>query len=148
VALVAPQSETKNPLPVGRYLTTIRPERRSDFNDWLTLYGPRGFVVVIARTPLDDLEHITFDVARADVVIWWPNLFGPAMNLTNAPRVVVPNDDRVQKSLEKPVEVVKEGIKAAETGLDILGQAAPLLIALGVLYFLSNPPKGIRHAMF
>ena len=149
MALVAPTKETRNPLPVGRYLVSLEPERVPDFADWMALYVPRGMVKEVSRYDEPawfgrSTEHVTFEVLQPGVALWWAVLFGPPLNLTDAPRVAVPSVDRTQRALERPVKVVQQ---AAEAIPALVDSVAPWIV-VGVALYLYSQLKGTRHAMF
>jgi hypothetical protein len=130
---------------VGRYLIALDPERAEDFTDWASIYFPQQAVTLIAAVPHDGKVHFTFDVTKPDVVVWWANIFGLPSNLTDAPRVVAPSVDRVQRAIEKPIEAVRTAADATAAAVTSLGP----LITVGLLLLLYlETTKGRRHELF
>lgn len=151
MALVEPKRATANPLPVGRYFIVLNPDRVDDFNDWAALYAPKKLVTVLAQHAApsffggSDLQ-VTFEVHKPDVAFWWANVFaGMPFDLSNAPRVVAPSVDNVQRALERPIEAASSAASAAASAATSLGP----LITVGLLLFLYLEfEKGRRHGLF
>lgn len=141
MALVAPKPETRNPLPPGRFIVTLAPERVEDFTDWAAIYFPMQLVTLISAVPHDGKVHATFEVNAPDKVVWWSNLFGLPSNLTDAPRVVAPSVDRAQRAIEKPIETVQNAVEAVDWG------SLLTFAALGLLLYWTLQSKGVSHAM-